>query len=175
MYINYFIRLIKKCYFVEHILLKYTVCSSDKDFRRPEKTHFANGSKSNLFFFETQTLNGVCLVTQSCLTLQPHGLYPTSLLCPWDVWGKTTGVSCHFLLHTKHTYFTNIWLKTPECIYPLAPADLPCPSFRGWGSVGPWGFHYAVFGVSLGRPPKRLGEPPAGCSLQMGLKIRLSR
>jgi len=31
-------------------------------------------------------------------SLQPHGLYPTSLLCPWDSLGKNTGVGCHFLL-----------------------------------------------------------------------------
>ena len=31
-------------------------------------------------------------------SLQPHGLYPTSLLCPWDFHGKNTGVGCHFLL-----------------------------------------------------------------------------
>ena len=34
-----------------------------------------------------------CLVTKSCLTLQP-----TSLLCPWNFPGKNTGVDCHFLL-----------------------------------------------------------------------------
>ena len=38
------------------------------------------------------------LVTQSCLTLQPHGLSPIRLLCPWDFPGKNTGVGCHFLL-----------------------------------------------------------------------------
>ena len=32
-------------------------------------------------------------------SLQPHGLYPTSLLCLWDFPGKNTGVGCHFLLH----------------------------------------------------------------------------
>ena len=31
-------------------------------------------------------------------TLQPHGLYTTRLLCPWDSPGKNTGVGCHFLL-----------------------------------------------------------------------------
>ena len=31
-------------------------------------------------------------------SLQPHGLQPTSLLCPWDFLGKDTGVVCHFLL-----------------------------------------------------------------------------
>ena len=29
---------------------------------------------------------------------QPHGLYPTSLLYPWDSPGKNTGVGCHALL-----------------------------------------------------------------------------
>ena len=30
--------------------------------------------------------------------LQPHGLQPTSLCCPWDFPGKNTGMSCHCLL-----------------------------------------------------------------------------
>ena len=30
-------------------------------------------------------------------SLQPHGLKPTKLLCPWDSPGKNTGVGCHFL------------------------------------------------------------------------------
>ena len=38
------------------------------------------------------------LVVKSCPTLlQPHGLYPTWFLCPWDFPGKNTGVGCHFL------------------------------------------------------------------------------
>ena len=44
-------------------------------------------------------VNECCLVAQSCQTLlQPHELYPTRLLCPWDFPGKNTGVSCHFIL-----------------------------------------------------------------------------
>ena len=31
-------------------------------------------------------------------SLRPHGLQPTSLLCPWDFPGTNTGVGCHFLL-----------------------------------------------------------------------------
>ena len=31
-------------------------------------------------------------------SLQPHGLQPTRLLCPWDFLGKDTGIVCHFLL-----------------------------------------------------------------------------
>ena len=31
-------------------------------------------------------------------SLQPHGLWPTRLLWPWDFSGENTGVGCHFLL-----------------------------------------------------------------------------
>ena len=31
-------------------------------------------------------------------SLQPYGLQPTRLLCPWDSPGKNTGAGCHFLL-----------------------------------------------------------------------------
>ena len=31
-------------------------------------------------------------------SLQPHGLQPARLLCPWDSPGKNTEVGCHFLL-----------------------------------------------------------------------------
>ena len=34
---------------------------------------------------------------QSCLTLWPHGLLPTRLLCSWNFPGKNTGVDWHFL------------------------------------------------------------------------------
>ena len=34
-----------------------------------------------------------------CLTLQPRGLQPTRLLCPWDFPGKNAGVGCYFLTH----------------------------------------------------------------------------
>ena len=37
-----------------------------------------------------------CSVAQSCLTLQPHGLQPARLLCPWNSPGKDSGVGCHF-------------------------------------------------------------------------------
>ena len=31
-------------------------------------------------------------------SLQPHGLYPARLLCPWNSPGKNTGMGCHSLL-----------------------------------------------------------------------------
>ena len=36
-------------------------------------------------------------------TLQPHGLQPTRLLCPWDFPDKSTGVGCHCLLRINIT------------------------------------------------------------------------
>ena len=52
-----------------------------------------------------KTYGYVCvLVTQSCLTLPPHGPQPTRLLCPWNPPGKNIGVDCNFVLQ-------NIWIK----------------------------------------------------------------
>ena len=31
-------------------------------------------------------------------SFRPHGLQPTTLLCPWNASGKNTGVGCHSLL-----------------------------------------------------------------------------
>ena len=39
-----------------------------------------------------------CLYANSYTTvLQPHGLWPTRLLCPWDFPGKNSGMGGHFL------------------------------------------------------------------------------
>ena len=49
-----------------------------------------------------QCLWNICcssLVAKSSPTLlQPHGLYPTRLLCPQDLPGMNTGLGHHFLL-----------------------------------------------------------------------------
>ena len=41
-----------------------------------------------------------CLISRLVVSdsLQPHGLQPSRLLCPWDFWGKNTGVGNHSLL-----------------------------------------------------------------------------
>ena len=40
----------------------------------------------------------VCACSVVSNSLQPHGLLPTRLLCPWNFPGENTGVGCHFLL-----------------------------------------------------------------------------
>ena len=42
-------------------------------------------------------------------SLQPHGLKPTRLLCPWDFPGKSTGVGCHCLLHSAAQLCPNLY------------------------------------------------------------------
>ena len=60
--------------------------------------YILNILKFMLDFQEPQLQNVVMYmrvkVTQSCLTLlQPHGLWPARLLCPWSSPGKNTGVA----------------------------------------------------------------------------------
>ena len=69
--------------------------------------------------FEAYRLFVVAAV-QLHLTLQPHGLYPASLLCPWDSPGKSTEVGCHFLLQ-------GILLANPK----TESESLSSPAFSG--------------------------------------------
>ena len=55
------------------------------------------GTRSQTKIIWFQGLNQE-MCAQSCLTLQPPGLQPTRLLCPWDFPGKNTRVGCDFLL-----------------------------------------------------------------------------
>ena len=61
-------------------------------------------------------------------SLQPHGLLPTRLLCPWSSPGKNTGVSSHSLLQGIFlTQGSN--LDLPHCrqmLHPLSHQESPC-------------------------------------------------
>ena len=48
-------------------------------------------------------------------SLQPHGLQPSRLLCPWDPPGKSTGVGCHVLLlgHVSDSVIDPMSLVSP--------------------------------------------------------------
>ena len=55
---------------------------------------WASQSTSDILFFG----GSVCACMLSCFShVQPHGLQPARLLCPWDSPGKNTGVGCHAL------------------------------------------------------------------------------
>ena len=59
-----------------------------------------NEGKKNDSMISCYNTHVLYSVTQLCLTdsLQPHGQYPSRLLCPWNFPAKNTGVGCHFLL-----------------------------------------------------------------------------
>ena len=52
-------------------------------------------------------------------SLQPHGLQPARLFCPWDFPGKNTGVSCHFLQGIFSTQGSN------SCVLHQQSGSLP--------------------------------------------------
>ena len=49
---------------------------------------------------EIERINQLMMFSLSAVSdsLQPRGLQPTRLLCPWDSPGKNAGVGCHALL-----------------------------------------------------------------------------
>ena len=47
---------------------------------------------------ELHTFNVLCSCSVTSDSLQPHGLQPATVLCPWKFPGRNTGVGCHFLL-----------------------------------------------------------------------------
>ena len=49
-----------------------------------------------LFTFSFSVCVCACSVVPN--SVWPHGLWPTRLLCPWDLPGKNIGVGCHFPL-----------------------------------------------------------------------------
>ena len=77
-------------------------------------------------FLATHSRNNLKSVSCSVVShsLQPHGLYPARLLCPWDSPGKNTGVGCLALLQGIFpTQRCN--LDLPHCRWILY-----CPSHR---------------------------------------------
>ena len=64
--------------------------------RFPKTVFFQSLTRAASYLQHTEKMK--VLVTQSCPTLQPHGLQPTRFLCLWNSPGKNTGVGSHALL-----------------------------------------------------------------------------
>ena len=87
---------------------------------------FSSSPGMSLFIHLAPSMGAVCFITQSHLTLlQPSGLQPARLPCPWDFPGKNTGVGCHFLL--QGIFLTQGWnphllclLHCRRILYPLS-------------------------------------------------------
>ena len=81
----------KKLDFIIKCLSKFGV-----DFNVIKNSHLEVRFTSTISF---EDFNNLCCVTHSVMSnsLQPHGLQPVRLLCPWNSPSKNTGVGCHFL------------------------------------------------------------------------------
>ena len=89
-------------------------------------------------------------------SLQPHGLWPTRLLCPWDFPGRNTGVGCHAVLQgTFPTRGSNLRLL---CLLHCQAGSLPELSWinvnKTQNRIGAWTrgrlvSDLDVFGISL--------------------------
>ena len=74
----------------------------------------------------------MCLLSCSVVSksLQPHGLKPRRLFCPWNFPGKSTGVRCHCLLQG---IFPTQGLNLPLHISLHCWDDsLPCATWEAW-------------------------------------------
>ena len=70
-------------------------------------------------------------------SLQPHGLQPARLLCPWNSPGKNTGVGCHFFLQgifpTPGSNPHLLWLlQCRQILYCWATGEA---QMRSWGEA----------------------------------------
>ena len=97
----------------------------------PLKAHIGL-SKLSIEFREYTAVNA-CMLIHSVVSnsLQPHGLYPAKLLCPWDSSGKNIGVGCHSLLQVLllglqqiHDYLCCRWTSVSIAV--------SVPEYRAW-------------------------------------------
>ena len=107
-------------------------------------------------------------------SLQPYGLYPASLLCPWDFPGEYTGVGCHALLQRSFPTRSNLGLlhctqilyrlshqminikkiiNTPTCLLFPCQSQMNCIQWWLWAPSLPASGDLLL---KMGNAPKRL-------------------
>ena len=72
---------------------------------------------------------------QSCTSLQPHGLWPASPLCPWGSQGKNTGVGWYVLLQVLFP----TWGLNLHALHLLLYSLSSC-SLRSYRPPATWGY-----------------------------------
>ena len=90
-------------------------------------------------------------------SLWPHGLSPTSLLCPWDSPAKNTGVGCHFLLQGIFPTRDQTWVSGTAGGFfstelPGKPLGLPHTSQRSTSRTSGLHTHSAHYTTPLTTP-----------------------
>ena len=71
-------------------------------------------------------------------SLQPRGLQPARLLCPWDFPGKNTGVGCYFLLQEifLNQGSNSSLLHCRQTLYRVSHQGSPVPRGDGTKRLG---------------------------------------
>ena len=98
---------------------------SQRDFKALNTNYSSTFQKIvTIYTFSRTVYDGNVCFRHSVMSdsLQPHGLQPARLLCPWNSPGKKTGVGCHSLLQVydgtslliqyvmSHLKFAFLWL-----------------------------------------------------------------
>ena len=82
--------------------VKFKICRVGLQTKDPSKNWYCSLSSKAFSRWNSLWLRRDWKWKWSCSvltdSLQPHGLKPVKLLCPWDFPGKNIGVGCHFLL-----------------------------------------------------------------------------
>ena len=153
-------------------------------------------------FFAMHKILLMCCAALSCSvmsdTLQPHGLQPARLLCPWDSPGKNTTVGCHALLqgifptqgsnpglphyrwilfHLSHQGSLLWWLSGKESAYNAGNVGLIPESGSSLGVGNSNLLQYSCLGNSMDRGDwglKSMGSQRVRRQLSMRTKDKLS-
>ena len=103
-------------------------------------------------------------------SLQSHGLWPTSLLCPWNSPGKNTGVGCHSLLQEifptqgsnllcRQTLYHSQLVRNPPAVWETWVQSL------GWEDLLEKGIatHSSILAWRIPWTEEPVGYSPGGC------------
>ena len=97
-------------------------------------------SGSYMLMYELYTCVKTCIAAVMSDSLQPRGLQPTRLPCPWDSPGKNTGVG--HLLQKSHSLSTLIQCVCPglfgKSAAPRPPQSSCAPSVPALASFSLW-------------------------------------
>ena len=77
---------------------------------------------------------------------RPHGLQPTRLLCPWNFWGKSTGVGAIILALALILFLYLILL--PFMNFLISPIIVKTESYYSWWNID-WIYQFWGIGSSL--------------------------
>ena len=117
----------------------------------------------------------VCYITSVVFdSLQPYGLQPTGLLCPWDSLGKNTAVGCHallqgiFLTQGQNPRLSSLLCGEEDSLPPALPGKIPTVlySFQAYNRATPYVYRrhaILIYSNIIDRIPCSVLHSPVTC------------